>query len=57
MLAGWADSIMLKQKHEAANHITYDLVVMQRYDVLVWPTHAFRTVVNEFNITTTYRTY
>ena len=47
VLAGWADSIMLKQKHEAANHITYDLVVMQRYDVLVWPTHAFRTVVNE----------
>ena len=45
VLAGWSEVIMLKQKYEAEANISYDLVVMQRYDVLVWPTHAFRTMV------------
>lgn len=45
VLAGWTEAVMLKQKYEAEADITYDLVVMQRYDVLVWPKHAFRTVV------------
>lgn len=46
VLAGWADVIMLKQKYEADNNMSYDLVIMQRYDVVVWPTHAFRTIIS-----------
>jgi hypothetical protein len=46
VLAGWTEVIMLKQKYEAEADITYDLVVMQRYDVLVWPMHAFETMVH-----------
>ena len=46
VLAGWVDSIMLKQKHEAENNITYDLVIMQRYDVIIWPSVAFNNLLN-----------
>tara|TARA_R100000541_G_scaffold2114_5_gene7563 strand:- start:1459 stop:2505 length:1047 start_codon:yes stop_codon:yes gene_type:complete len=45
VLAGWVEAVMLKQQYEVEADITYDLVVMQRYDVLVWPKHAFRTIV------------
>lgn len=61
VLAGWSDVIMMKQKYEAETNITYDLVVMQRYDVLIWPNHAFRTMVrsltdNPVNGRTTFMT-
>jgi len=47
VLAGWVDSVMLKQQHEAENDITYDLVIMQRYDTIVWPSVAFGNLLNK----------
>lgn len=44
VLAAWVDSIMLKQKYEAENDITYDMVIMQRYDAIVWPSVAFNNI-------------
>lgn len=44
VLAGWVDSIMLKQKYEAENDITYDMVIMQRYDAIIWPSVAFNNI-------------
>ena len=46
VLAGWVDSVMLKQQHEAENDITYDLVIMQRYDTIIWPSVAFGNLLN-----------
>jgi len=45
VLMAWTESIMLKQQYEAENNITYDLVIMQRYDVIVWPSFAFEKVL------------
>ena len=45
VLSAWAESIMLKQQYEAENNMTYDLVIMQRYDVIVWPSFAFEKVL------------
>lgn len=47
VLAGWVDSIMLKQKHEAEHNITYDLVIMQRYDTIIWPSVAFSNIYHK----------
>lgn len=44
VLAAWVDSIMLKQKHEAKHNITYDMVIMQRYDTIIWPSVAFNNI-------------
>ena len=46
VLACWVDSIMLKQIHEAENDMTYDLVIMQRYDTIIWPSVAFSNFFN-----------
>jgi len=47
VLAGWTDSVMLKQQYEVENDITYDLVIMQRYDVIVWPNVAFKMLLDK----------
>lgn len=47
VLAGWTDAVMLKQKYEAEHDITYDMVIMQRYDVIVWPSVAFKNILNK----------
>lgn len=44
VLAGWVDSIMLKQKYEAEHNMTYDLVIMQRYDTIIWPSVSFSNI-------------
>lgn len=49
VLAGWVDVIMLKQQYEVDNDITYDLVVMQRYDTIIYPSAAFRTILKSLN--------
>jgi|TARA_R110002074_G_scaffold232748_4_gene404381 hypothetical protein len=49
VLAGWVDVIMLKQQYEVENDITYDLVVMQRYDTVIYPKSAFRAIVNSLD--------
>ena len=49
VLSGWVDVIMLKQQYEVENDITYDLVVMQRYDTVIYPKSAFRAIVNSLN--------
>jgi len=45
VLSGWAETVMLKQQYEAENNISYDLVIMQRYDVIVFPSYAFESMI------------
>tara|TARA_B110000259_G_C14033163_1_gene407725 strand:- start:3034 stop:4041 length:1008 start_codon:yes stop_codon:yes gene_type:complete len=56
VLAGWTDAVMLKQQYEADNDITYDLVIMQRYDVITWPSYAFSSILSNIQgLETSYR--
>lgn len=55
VLSAWVDSIFLKNAHEADTGINYDLVVMQRYDAIVWPSFAFRSIVDRLHGTSTSR--
>jgi len=45
VLAGWVDSLMLKTMYEVEQNITYDMVVMQRYDVIIYPKEVFKAMV------------
>jgi hypothetical protein len=46
-LPAWTNIIMQKQAHECKTDITYDLVVMQRYDVIIAPRNSFKKIVSD----------
>ena len=49
VLSAWTEAVMLKQEYEAENNMSYDLVIMQRYDVILWPTWSFRAILHKMN--------
>ena len=49
VMSNYIDVIMLKQLYEAQNDITYDAVVMQRYDAFIIPPNSFKAIVKGIN--------
>lgn len=47
VLSGWIEAIMLKSQYESENDMSYDLVIMQRYDAIIYPDYAFRSILNK----------
>lgn len=46
VMSNFINVVMMKQSYEAEHNMTYDLVILHRYDVLVIPKHSFKSIVN-----------
>lgn len=49
VMSNYIDVIMMKQLYEAQNDITYDAVVLQRYDTFVIPKNSFKAIIKGIN--------